>query len=514
MEFDLKQLPNDVNQLKTIIGQQQTIIHTIREQYEQLQRQVTLLIHRQYGQQTEQCIPGQGTLFAEGLPVPEPSIDDAQMAVRYTRKKGRAPRQFPEHIQRRRIEYDLTDEERICPCGCGVTLHKMGEDTLLQLELIPEQLYVIEHVKFKYAGCKQSPTVITATMPRQPIDQSIAGAGLLADMLIKKFDDHLPLYRQSEAWARQGIDLARSTLCDWVGQCAQLLGYLVDAMKPVLLASPKIHTDDTTIPVLDPTKNKTKTGRFWIYLGGAKGSPLCAIYDYTPTRSQTGPMAFLKNYSGYLQADAYTGYDVLYDPTRVDVDIIEAACMAHARRKFVEIAKTAKKTGSAHQALSFIQQLYRIEKVGHDLTDDERLALRQQKALPLLVTFKAWLDTRMNQVLPKSPLGHAIRYTLKNWDALTRYCEEGMLSIDNNAAERLMRVIAIGRKNYLFAGSDQGAKNAAICYSLIETCKLNNVNPYHYLRDVLKRLPTQLNKDIHALFPWNWQPSEPLNITI
>jgi len=521
METTVKKLPTDLAEShKIILEQQEALDHQrktideIRRQYENLQHQVQKLLRHQFDQKSEQGIPGQETLFGDSrLADAQEQADDDEIDIdAHKRKKTkRKQRQFPEHLERKRIEYDLTEAEKICGCGCGAVLKKIGEDKLEQLELIPAQLYVIEHIKFKYAGCKIEPMVVTAKMPAQPIEQSMAAPGLLADTIVKKYDDHLPLYRQSEIWDRQGIDIARSTLCEWLMQCAFLLKPIVMLMKKLLLQSPKVHTDDTIIPVLDPEKNKTKKGRLWIYLGGGKTAPPCAVYDYTPTRAQAGPMAFLQGYKGYLQADAYTGYDVLYDKQHPDFDIIEVACMAHCRRKFYEIAKATKKAGSAHQALAFIQKLYRIETEAETMSDQDRYQRRQEKAKPIIDEFKQWLDVKVDQVIPKSPLGQAIAYTLKNWEALTRYCDDGMLAIDNNAAERLMRVVAVGRKNYLFAGSDQGAENAAVFYSLIETCKLHKINPYHYLRDVLKRLPTQLNSKLDELLPWSWQPDEPLN---
>lgn len=520
MEIDLQTLLSDQSKLKEFLFEQQEkielqqkIIEEIRQQYRNLQHQLQCLLRNQYGRKSEQGIPGQGLLFADQpFQEEDKTKKSAEEEITYKRKKPRqGQRNFPKHFPRKRIEYDLTEEQKKCGCGCGAILSKIGEDILEQIEKIPEQIYVIEHVRFKYAGCKKEPTIVTAEMPRQPIDKSMAGPGLLADVIIKKFDDHLPLYRQSEIYARHEIDIARSTLCDWLMSCAFLLTPFIAVMKETLLKSPKIHTDDTIIPVLVDGEKKAKSGRLWIYLGGGKTLPPCAIYDYTETRSQTGPMEFLKGYRGYLQADAYTGYDVLYDTQQRDFEITEVACMAHVRRKFYDVAKVSEKVGSAHEALGFIQKLYKIESEARELDDVQRYEMRQKQALLILEEFKKWLDRKINNVLPKSPLGQAINYTLRNWEALNRYCEDGMLDIDNNAAERLMRVVAVGRKNYLFAGSGRGALNAAVFYSLIETCKLNKINPYHYLRDVLKRLPTQLNSKISELLPWNWQPSEPLN---
>lgn len=510
MKYTELTLPTDHKILHNIVLDQQEKLNFLQQQYESLQHQLSCLLRQQFGKKSEQGIPGQASLFAaEAEPELEKSpAEKAQEAPQTSpRKKPRqGQRQFPAHFTRHRIEYDLPEEKKICHCGCNQALRKIGEDILEQLEIVPATMVVIEHVRFKYAaGCAQDSTVITADMPRQPIDKSMAGPGLLADVIVKKYDDHLPLYRQSEIFARHGIELSRSTLCDWMGVCAKQFKPIVEQMQKMVLTAPKIHTDDTPVPVLEPGLGKTKTGRLWIYLGSGNEVPPCAVYDYTPTREQIGPMAFLKGYQGNLQADAYQGYDILYDKKQVDYHIIEIGCWAHVRRKFYEIAKLSKTFGSAHQALLFIQKLYHIEKQAHDMDDEARKQLRQEKAKPILDEFKVWLDDLKNRVLPKSPLGEAVNYTIKNWPALNRYVDNGLLAIDNNAAERLIKPIKIGVKNYLFAGSDQGAETAAIFYSLIETCKLHHINPYDYLRDVLIRLPTQLNSQIHELLPWNWK---------
>jgi transposase len=502
MEIDFQALASDQDKLKIFVleqrekiisqenqlKEQQKIIDEIRQQYESLQVQLQCLLRNQYGQKSEQGIPGQGLLFAD-QPFPEENETEkpAEEEITYKRKKPRqGQRHFPAHLPRQRIEYDLTEEQKKCVCGCGAILFKMGEEVFEQLEKIPEQLYVIEHVRFKYAGCKNEPTIVTAEMPRQPIDKCMAGPGLLADVLVKKYDDHLPLYRQSEIYARSGMDLARSTLCDWTSVCASLLRPIILEMKKHLLVAPKIHTDDTPVPVLEPGRGKTKTGRLWIYLGGGKAAPPCAIYDYTETRQQTGPMEFLKGYRGYLQADAYTGYDILYDLTQKDFQIIEVACMAHCRRKFYDVAKTSVKTGSAHEALGFIQKLYKIESEARDLDDEKRYELRQKEALPLLEKFKQWLDQKVNQVLPKSPLGEAIRYTLKNWEALTRYCNEGMLSIGRVENWRAPYYVSSPRSSNRTCATNASGFRTKITLSLSARQPL----PEQFYRDPVLRIRT------------------------
>lgn len=482
---------------------QQEKIQTIEQQYTNLQQQVINLLRGKYGKSSEK-LPGgyvQLNLLDEGKSLEKPIEEPITETVSYTRKKRNGHRNISDNLPRVRVEYKL--EDLSCPCGCGNQLQKIGEVITEQLEIVPAKIYVKQHVRFKYAGCAHQNKVITASMPNQPIDKGFAGPGLLADVLVKKYDDHLPLYRQSEILARHGIDISRQTLCGWVMQCADILEPLVEAMKPDLLSSPKIHTDDTVIPVLEEGRDSTKEGRLWGYL--SSGS-LIVVYDYSPNRQQKWAEEFLKNYKGYLQADAYTGYDKLY----ADGNIIEVACMAHARRKFFEIVQANTKNGCSKEgiavtALSYIGKLYRIESRIKQLNPLAKKAIRKREANFILKDYKKWLLRQSKRVLPKSPLGKAITYTLNNWIALTRYLGNGILDIDNNAAERLMRPITVGRSNYTFAGNDRGGKAAAIIYSLIETCKLNKINPYEYLRDILTRLPNTLNRDIRLLLPYLWQ---------
>jgi transposase len=489
--------------LQDNIQSQQEKIQTIEQQYEILHQQVINLLRGKYGKKSEKIPEGfiQLSLLDGSKPLEQPTELIQKETIIYARKKRNGHRNVPDNLLRVRIEYKL--EDLSCPCGCGKLLHKIGEVVTEQLEIVPAKIYVKQHVRFKYAGCLHQNQVITAPMPNQPIDKGLAGPGLLADVLVKKYDDHCPLYRQSEILARHGIDISKQTLCDWVMRCADLLRPLVEAMKPDLLSSPKIHTDDTVIPVLEEGRGTTKEGRLWGYLGVG---PPCVIYDYSPNRQQVWPENFLKNYKGYLQADAYTGYDKIY----AEGNIIEVACMAHARRKFFDIVQTNNKIsrgkeGAAITALSYIGRLYKIERRIQDLEPLAKKAIRKREATPILKDYKKWLMGKSRKVLPKSPLGQAINYTSKNWIALTRYLGNGILSIDNNAAERLMRPITVGRANFIFAGNDRGGRAAATVYSLIETCKLNKINPYEYLVDVLSRLPNTLNRDIKSLLPYRWQ---------
>jgi len=316
---------------------------------------------------------------------------------------------------------------------------------------------------------------------------------------------HLPLARQTGIFARHGIELSRSTLCDWVGRAAELAAPVVSEMRRDLLASKVIHTDDTLVPVLDRSREKTRTARLWVYLGD-RGHPN-TVFDFTPDRSRDGPATFLKGYAGYLQADAYSVYDGIYAGGLVS----EVACMAHARRKFYDARESD--PARAFTALAFVRQLYQIEARARDLPADQRAAMRQRHAVPVLDGFALWIQRESSRVLPKSPLGEAITYAQLQWQALRRYTEDGDLSIDNNAAERALRAVAVGRKNWIFAGSDEGGRRAAILYSLIASARRHGLDPYAYLRDLFERLPTHPHDRLTELTPAAWaqalhQPAE------
>jgi transposase len=512
-KYKYEELPEDIPALKSIIIEQQNTIESLTKKHEEQIKALTKIIETQeetikrQEQKIEQLTHELTVLKRRVFGRRSERQGKAQKSKSSAKnEEGKASKRqghhhIPEHLPRKRVEYELEDPR--CPCGCGQTLKKIGAEISYTLEVIPAQLYVLEHVRYKYAGCAKKDKVITADMPAPAIEKCLAGPSLLADVIIKKFDDHLPLYRQSEILERSGIAIARSTLCDWLGQCGVVLKPVVERMKMYMLKSFKIHTDDTIIPVLKPGSGKTLKGRLWIYHSEGEGQPGIAIYDYTPSRSQKGPVAFLGAYEGYIQADAYSGYNILY----AEAKMVEVSCWAHARRRFYEIASDTVNQGSvAHQALDWIKQLYEIEKAAEALSDDGRCKLRQEKAIPLLDEFKAWLELKKRATLPKSNLRQAIDYTLNQWEGLKRYTEHGGLDIDNNRAERLIKPIVVGRNNWTFAGSHKGAEKAAIFYSLIETAKLNGLNPYEYIEDILSRIGNHKMKDIDQLLPWNWKP--------
>jgi transposase len=334
----------------------------------------------------------------------------------------------------------------------------------------------------------------------------------LAHVAVSKYGDHLPLYRLERILARFGVELSRSTLCDWMGRCGLLLQPLYQSMIRNVLASSVIHTDDTPVPVLDPELEHTRTGRLWVYLGDATHP--YNVFAFTPNRKRDGPADFLKDFKGYLQADAFGGYDGIY----ATQEVVEVGCHAHARRKFHE-ARTSSAT-AAHQALAYYRQLYEIEQAAtsaaqeaqcahpeassEELLSIHRLRLRRERTVPMLAEFHSWLLAQQVEALPKSPLAQAIGYALNQWEALTRYTTQGFLQIDNNCAEREMKRVAIGRKNWMFAGSDQGGTTAAVLFSVVSTCQRHGLDPFFYLRDVLANLPGLKPDQIDSLLPDRW----------
>jgi transposase len=347
------------------------------------------------------------------------------------------------------------------------------------------------------------PVVVAATKPPSPIARGLPGPGLLASLIVHKYVDHLPLYRLERVYQRQGVLLPRSTTCDWLAACAELLRPLYDLMVSLVLQSRWLHTDDTTVKNQQPAAGATATARLWVYLGDTLHP--YNVFDFTATRKRDGPQQFLANFHGYLHADAFSGYDALYlpAPSRAEAAIIEVACNAHARRKFYEARSSD--AGRSHQALAYYGQLYEIERQARDRDEAQRLRMRQDLAVPILERFKTWLEAQRAEVLPKSPISEAIGYALNNWSALIRYTEAGFLSIDNNVAEREMKRIAIGRKNWLFVGSERGGETAAVLISFTSTCQRLQVEPWAYLQDVLSRLPSTPAAQLDGLLPDRWQ---------
>jgi transposase len=382
----------------------------------------------------------------------------------------------------------------------------LGEDISEVLECVPASFYVIRHVRPKLS-CTGCDVIVQAPAPSRPIERGLAGPGLLAHVLTAKFGDHLPLYRQCEIYAREGVDLDRSTLAQWVGESSQLLRPLVEAMRVYVMSGNKLHADDTPVPVLAPGNGKTKTGRLWTYVRDDRpaGDPAAPAvwFGYSADRKGEHPQQHLREYSGTLQADAYAGFEQLY---KEDGRIQEAACWAHARRKFYDLLE-AHRSPIAGEAIERIGQLYAIEKEIRGRPPDQRRTVRQTRSRPLLISLHDWFEASLLKLSRKSDTTAAIRYALTRWDALVRYCDDGRIEIDNSAAERALRAVALGRKNYLFAGSDAGGERAAAIYSLIGTAKLNELDPEAYLREVLTRIADHPVNRIAELFPWNLVPA-------
>jgi transposase len=419
-------------------------------------------------------------------------------------EKKSARRLLPAHLPRE--TRNILPKETTCP-DCGGELKHLGEDVSEMLEWVPASFKVIRQVRTKLA-CGRCDKIVQAKAPSRPIDRGIAGPGLLAHVLVSKYGDHLPLYRQSEIYAREGVELDRSTLAEWVGGCSRLVEPLVVALRRYVISAGKLHADDTPVPVLAPGHGRTKTGRLWTYVRDDRAwgneAPPGVWYAYTPDRKGEHPKAHLREFRGTLQADAYSGYSGVYEGDRVK----EAACMAHVRRPFYDLYE-AHKSAVAKEALERIAALYAIEEEIRGRSAEERRAVRAERSKPLLESMKQWFEETLVKLSKKSDTTRAIRYALERWEALTLFCEDGRLEIDNNAAERSLRAVVLGRKNYLFAGSDTGGERAAAIYSLIGTAKLNELNPEAYLREVLSRIADHPINRIEELLPWNLAASVP-----
>ena len=403
---------------------------------------------------------------------------------------------IPAHLPRVEVRHD----PQTCTCQqCGGVLENVGEEITEKLDFIPGHFQVIRHIRPKLA-CRPCGTLESPALPAQVIDKGLPTARLLAHVMTAKHVDHLPLYRQEPQYRRAGVPISRATLCSWMGHGEYWVSILAEDCKTALLEGRLLHADETPLPVLNPGSGKTDRAYLWVYRSQADAPHPIVVFDYAPDRKGIHPQHFLGDWKGILQTDDYGGYDALYRQEQ----IIEAGCWAHVRRHFYDVEQRGP-SPVAQKALAWIAKLYVIEAEIKAATPDQKAAARQQRAGPLLEAFHTWLTETQMQVAPKSGIAKAIAYALKRWKALTLYLKEGYLSIDNNPVERALRGVAIGRKNYLFVGNDAGGQRAASFYSIIETCKLNGVEPFAYLCDVLEKLPTWPNKRRHELLPWNWK---------
>jgi transposase len=425
-------------------------------------------------------------------------------AEKVSRSKSPGDRpSLPSHLTREDRRLDI--EHQACPC-CGSELHLIGETVSEMLDHVPARLRVIRICRPRY-GCRSCGTIHQAPAPERPIAKGLASPGLLAHVLVSKYCDHLPLYRQSQIFARQGVELDRSTLANWVGGAVWWLEPIQARLAQYVFASPTLFADDTPIPVLDPGRGRTKTGRLWVYARDQRPwngpDPPAAVYLYSSDRRAERPASHLERFKGVVQVDGYAGFERLAIAGHIQL----AACWAHARRKFYEVHQA---TGSpvATEALRRIAELYAIEANIRGQTAQIRQAVRRSKSLPLVDTMKVWFETELARIPPRGSLADAIRYALTRWRALCRFLDDGRLEIDNNTVERAIRPIALGRKNHLFAGSDGGAERWAVVASLLATAKLNDVEPFAYLKDVPERLSSgHPMSALDDLLPWNWAPS-------
>jgi transposase len=504
--------PNDIEHLKQLLSaahdqvqRLSTQLHSRDVLIEKMKLQLAQLRRMKFGRSSEQLDAqiAQLELSLEELeanaaeaPIPAEPTTTASASIKPIRQA------LPADLPRESHQHEPSTGTCKCP-QCGGPLRAMGEDVSEILEYVPEHWKVHRYVRPKYS-CSSCERIVQASAPSRPIERGYAGPGLLAHVVVSKYCDHQPLYRQSQIYARSGIELDRSTLAEWIGSLSSLIAPLTDALANYVMRADKLHADDTPIPVLAPGTGKTKTGRLWTYVRddqpAGSTDPPAVLFRYSPDRKGERPRAHLQNFRGILQADGYAGFQELYD--RTDEPLLEAACWAHARRKFFEI-HAATSSPAALEALERIGALYKIEADIRGQSPEQRKAHRQAHAKPRLVQLHAWLQAAVRPLSRKSPLAGAIGYALSRWQALTRYCGDGRIEIDNNAAERALRCVALGRKNYLFAGSDTGGERAAAFYSLIGTAKLNGMDPEAYLREIFARIAEHPINRIEELLPWN-----------
>ena len=503
MALDVASLQSRIGELEQRLGQKDVHIEALKAEVLRLRRW-------RFGRSAETLdprvapeLPLAGGEITSAAPL-EPSSEapriprlvsvDAPQPTRLSRRPARElPAELPRVI---RVHAPMS-----CACPeCGGVLRQLGEDASEQLDYVPGYFQVIRHVRPQLA-CRACARIVQSAAPSRPIERGLPTAALLAQVIGAKYADHCPLYRQEGIYRRSGVELPRSMLASWVGEAASLLDPLVGVLERYVLKATKLHADDTPVPVLAPGQGRTKTGRLWAYVRddrpAAGPDPPAVVYRYSPDRKGERPQSHLTSFAGILQADGYSGFTPLYADGRV----LEAACWAHARRKYYDVYATDRSPAAA-EALRRIGLLYAIEREVRGQVPAARAAARQVRSAPILTELRTWLKASHALLSVKSPLAGAIQYTLTRWVALTRYVEDGTIEIDNNAAERAIRALVLGRRNYLFAGSDAGGETAARLYSLVGTCRLNGLDPHLYLRHVLERIAMHPINRLEDLLPW------------
>jgi transposase len=507
MQLDLNNLPTDTELLHCLVRDIVGTIEHRETEIERLKSIIKQLQRAQFGRRSERLDPDQLALGLEDLD--SDLAREHESGPRVEKQQGERSshrKPLPDHLPRDDVQLDIND--MTCAC-CGGALHLIGESVSEMLDWVPAQLRVIRTTRPKYA-CRSCERVVQAPAPERVIAGGLATPALLAQVLVSKYCDHAPLYRQSQIFARHGVDLPRSTLAGWVGGACWWLEALHERLATNVFASDRLFADDTPVPVLDPGRGRTKTGRLWVYAreqrawGGPE--PPAAVYLFAPDRRAERPASHLEHFRGVLHVDGYAGFEALAGKG----DIVLAACWSHTRRRFYEVAQ-ATNAPIATEALRRIGELYAIEADVRGQSPAHRLAARRNRSKPVVEAMRTWFEAQLPLLSGRSTLAEAIRYALSRWEGLTRFLHDGRIELDTNPVERAIRPVALGRKNHLFAGSDGGGHRWAVLCSLIETCKLNDVEPYAYLHDVLTRMVDghPINR-LNELLPWAWKVRNPI----
>jgi transposase len=493
-----------IAQRDTVIGQRDESIQLLSQDNQLLRHRLAALLRSSYGPRAERFDPRQLLLFGLLVPRIEFSAIAPSPRTKSPNRSKHGRQKLPDHLPRLPIEHDLDESEKACPC-CGEQRQRIGQEKNEQLEHLPSNLVVLEHIRHKYAckhcnsghcqKCDGQAHIDLAEKPKQPIEKGMAGPGLLAYVVTSKLADHLPLYRLEQIFSRQQVNISRSTLCGWIAAAARVVQPLYKLLCDRVRQSAILHTDDTTVPIQH--EGHCRQGRLWTYVGDEHHPYI--VYDFTPTRSGQGPLAWLGTWKGFLQADAYAGYDKLF----ARGDVTEVACWAHARRKYFD----AQESDPARSLwmLEMIRRLYAVESEAAGPDAPTRLLLRQSQSTPNLEQIRLWLIEQRTQVLPRSPMAQAIGYTLNQWSALVIYTTDARLSVDNNVAERALRRVAVGRKNWMFAGHDESAQGHAVLWSLIANAQRHDLDVQLYLRSVLAHLPGLSPEELQKYLPDVWK---------